>query len=154
MTYARLLLLVALLTGCREAARRVFTEPGVRFEGARVGSLGLEGGTLEVSLMISNQNPYALTANGANYRLLAGDSVEVGRGSTAQQVTVGPRDSARVTLPVEVSWRGLERVGRTALRDGSVEYRVIGEIEGDTPIGSRTFPIDARGRAKAPRLLR
>lgn len=154
MTYARLLLVAVLLTGCREAARRVFTEPAVRFDGARVASLGLEGGTLDVTLVISNQNPYALTANGANYRLLAGDSVEVGHGRTTQALTVAARDSARVVLPVEVSWRALERVGRTALRDGSVEYRVIGEIEADTPIGSRAIPVDARGRAKAPRLLR
>ena len=154
MTYARLLLLCALLGGCREAARRVFTPPDVRFDGARIASLGLEGGTLDVSLMIANPNPYPLTATGASYRLLAGDSVEVGRGSTSHPVRVGARDSARVVLPVELSWRALERVGRGALRDGDVEYRVIGEIEGDTPVGRHTFPIDARGRARAPRLPR
>ena len=154
MTYARLLLLCALLAGCREAARRVFTSPTVRFDGARVATLGLEGGTLDVTLTIANPNAYPLTATAASYRLLADDSVEVGRGSTSQAVRVGARDSARVVLPVELSWRALERVGRGALRDGDVDYRVVGEIEGDTPVGSHRFPIDARGRARAPRLGR
>ena len=154
MTYARLIPLLLLLAGCREAARRVFAQPTVRFDGANVASLGLEGGTLDVSLMVTNPNPWALTANRADYRLFAGDSVEVGRGSRSQPFTVGARDSARVVLPVELSWRSLDRVGRSALRDGSVEYRVIGEIEADTPLGGHAFPVDARGRAKLPRLGR
>lgn len=154
MRYARWLLLPLLLAGCREAARRVFTPPDVRFAGASVSSLGLDGGTLDVTLVVRNRNPYALTANGANYRLLAGDSAEVGRGSTVQPVTVAANDSAQVVLPVELSWRALERVGRSALRSGEIDYRVVGEIEVGTPVGARTVPVDARGRARAPRLGR
>ena len=154
MRHTRLLVLLLVLGGCREAARRVFAPPVVRFDGATVTGLGLEGGTLVVSLMVGNPNPYALTATGARYRLLAGDSAEVGNGSTTQRVSIAAGDSARVALPVALSWRALERVGRAALRSGEVEYRIVGEIDGDTPVGAHTFPFDARGRAKAPRLLR
>ena len=52
-------------------------------------------------------------------------------------------DSADVTLPLEVSWRGLRDVGRAALEGGAVPYRVVGTITADTPVGAHVFPVDA-----------
>ena len=106
-------------------------------------------------LNITNPNPYQLSAQRVSYRLLAGDSTEVGRGATTAAVAIGARDSALVHLPLDVSWRGLRTVGREVLSDGTVSYRVVGEIVADTPLGPHTFPFDQRGRFAAigaPRL--
>jgi LEA14-like dessication related protein len=138
-----------LAAGCKDVASRVFTQPVVIFRDVRVRGVGLQGGTVDVVLRVANPNPYALTATRATYQLLTGDSVEVGRGTAAQSYTVAARDSADVTLPLEVSWRGLRDAGRAALAGGAVPYRVVGTITADTPSGTHDFPIDARGRFAA-----
>jgi LEA14-like dessication related protein len=143
-----------LVTGCREAAERVFATPRVEFRGADVRTVGLGGGSLDVVLRLHNPNPYSLTATGARYRLFAGDSMQLGQGSTGDTVTVAARDSAEVRLPVELSWQALGRAASGAMRDGQIAYRVLGEVDVRTPIGTRTVPIDARGRARAPRIGR
>ena len=136
---------VTIVAGCKDVARRVFTQPTAAFRDVRVRGVGIQGGTVDVVLRVANPNPYALTATGATYQLLAGDSVEVGRGATTQAYTVPAHDSADVTLPLEVSWRGLRDVGRAALEGGAVPYRVVGTITADTPVGAHVFPVDARG---------
>ena len=138
--------LAAAGAGCRAAVERVFTPPSVGLRGVEVEGLGVGGASLAVTLSLANPNPYPLAATGASYRLLAGDSTEVGRGSVSTPLRVGARDSTLVRLPVDVSWSGLRRAGRGALRGGAVDYRVIGEVIANTPLGDRTVPIDARGR--------
>jgi len=150
----RALVPLLLLAGCRDAAERVFRTPTVEFRGADVRSVGLGGGSLDVVLRLHNQNPYALTATGARYRLFAGDSVPIGQGSTGDTVRVSARDSADVRLPVELSWQALGRAASGAMRDGQIAYRVVGEVDVRTPVGTRTVPVDARGRARAPRIGR
>lgn len=126
---------------------RVFTPPTVALRGVAVTGIGIGGAALGVTLVISNPNPYPLAATRASYRLLAGgDSTEVGRGNATQPLSVGANDSATVTLPLDVSWSGLQRAGRGALRGGAVDYRVVGEVVADTPLGERPIPLDARGR--------
>ena len=142
------------LAACREAAERVFSTPRVEFRGADIRNVGLGGGALDVVLRLHNPNPYSLTATGARYRLFAGDSMQLGQGSTGDTVTVPAGDSADVRLPVELSWQALGRAASGAMRDGQVAYRVQGEVDVRTPVGTRTVPIDARGRARAPRLGR
>ena len=135
---------------CNDVVKRVFTQPTVTFRDVRVRGVGLQGGTVDVVLRVANPNPYALSATGATYRLLVADSVEVGHGTPAQAYEVPANDSADVTLPLEVSWRGLQKVGRAALADGAVAYRVVGTITASTPVGAHDFPLDARGRFAAP----
>ena len=134
---------------CKDVANRVFTQPAVTFRDVRVRGVGLQGGTVDVVIRVANPNPYALTATRATYQLLTGDSVEVGRGTAAQAYTVAAHDSADVTLPLDVSWRGLREAGRAAIEGGAVPYRVLGTITADTPLGARDFPVDARGRFSA-----
>lgn len=150
---ASFLLLAA--PSCKDAVNRVFAQPTVAFRGVDVGSIGVTGGALDVVLRVSNPNPYQLSAKRVTYTLLAGDSTEVGRGATTQPVVIAARDSALVRLPLDITWRGLRDVGRRALADGTVAYRVVGEIDADTPVGAHTFPFDQRGRFAAlgaPRL--
>ncbi|HVE78374.1 MAG TPA: LEA type 2 family protein [Gemmatimonadaceae bacterium] len=148
------LAIVALLAlgACREAAERVFQPPRAEFRGVRIGGIGVGGASLEVALAVRNPNAFRLTATGATYRLMVEDSVEVGRGATTDTFTVAARDSAMVRLPLDVEWNALRRAVRGAAGDGQVEYRIVGEIRADTPVGTYPVPLDARGRARVPRL--
>jgi LEA14-like dessication related protein len=128
------------------AVERVVSPPSAALRGVQVTGVGLNGATLAVTLALANPNPYPLTAARASYRLLSGDSTEVGRGTAAEPLRVAANDSAVVTLPLEVNWNAFGRVGRGAVRGGAVEYRILGEVVAATPIGERAVPLDARGR--------
>lgn len=143
---------LAVLGACREVAERVFEPPRAEFRDVRIGGLGVAGASLEVALAVRNPNAFRLTATSASYRLLVEDSVEVGRGATTDTFTVAAHDSATVRLPLDVEWAALRRAVRGAAGDGRVEYRIVGEIRADTPVGTYPVALDARGRAKLPRL--
>lgn len=138
-----------ILGGCRAALDRVFTAPTVALRGVELTGLGLQGASLDVTLSIVNPNPYPLSAARASYRLLVADSTELGRGSAATPLRVAGDDSALVRLPLDVQWSAVSRAGRRALRGGVVDYRVIGEVVANTPLGERAIPIDAGGRFSA-----
>ena len=147
--------LAALALGaCREAAERVFTQPTRTGPTVRVGTIGITGGSLDVVTVVHNPNPYGLTARRASYRLMVRDSVEVGNGIVTEEFSVRARDSVEVILPLDVNWGGLRAAMREATGDGTVDYRLAGDVVMDTPIGDRTFPFDQRGRMSADVLRR
>lgn len=142
---------LALLGGCREAARSLFTAPIVTLRDVRVRSVGFTGTSLDVFLGIRNPNPYALTATGATYRLLVDDTTEIGHGTATDTATARAHDSTVVRLPLDVQWNELGAAGAEAITAGSVSYRVIGTVTVATPFGGHAIPIDARGRARLRR---
>ncbi len=109
-------------------------------------SLSLTGGTLSIELGIRNPNRFTLSSTHAEYKLMVDDSIEVGHGATNDTLVVAARDSATVTLPLDLSWKDLTKAGGGALAAGEVNYRIVGKITALTPIGAHDIPLDARGR--------
>ena len=140
-----LLLAAAGVVACGPIAERVFTTPNVVFRGVEVRTLGLRGGVVDALLLVRNPNRFGLTARRATYRLLVLDSVEVARGETTLPITVAARDSATVRLPVDITWQGLGAVGRAMVGNGTVAYRIVGDLEADVPMGTRRIPFDETG---------
>lgn len=147
---ARTVAVVGLLlaAGCGEVGRMVFTPPRAEFRGVSVRQLGLAGGTLDVYLQLTNPNGYALTATGARYQLFAHDSIEVGRGQSTDTVRIAAHDSATVRLPLDLSWGALQRAGVDVLRSGGATYRIEGDVDVKTPLGTYPVPLRARGEAR------
>lgn len=143
------------LAACAGIAERAFTRPAIAVRGVKVRSVGLGGGSLEVSLAIANPNPYPLPVKRATYSFALLDSTEVGRGESAAAFTLPAHDSAVVQLPLDVSWQGLRAVARDAVRDGAVDYRLTGSVTLDTPVGDPNVPFESAGRfIPPPALLR
>ena len=143
---AALAALVLAAPGCKRAARHVFKQPTVSFVGVALRRVDFGGGRVEVVLRVHNPNGYTLAAERATYRLLVRDSLEAGRGEVSQRLEVAGHDSATLRLPLDVRWNALGTVGRDALLGRAVDYRVVGAIVADTPIGDYTIPVDQRGR--------
>jgi len=149
-----LLLAVLACLACTSLAERAYTRPTIAVRGVKLRSVGLGGGSLQVSLAISNPNPYPLPVHRATYSFVLADSTEVGRGESAAAFTVPAHDSTVVQLPLDVSWQGLRAAGRDAARDGTVDYRLAGTVTLDTPLGDPNVPFTAVGRFTAPPSLR
>jgi LEA14-like dessication related protein len=142
-------------TACSKIAERAFTTPTIAVRGVKVRSVGLTGGSIEVSLAIVNPNPYPLPVQRATYNFALADSTEIGRGESAAAFTLPARDSAVVQLPVDVSWQGLRAAARDASLDGAIDYRFTGVVTLDTPLGNPDVPFEQVGRfTPPPSLLR
>jgi LEA14-like dessication related protein len=131
--------------GCATLGHGSFKEPIVHFQDARITGAGITGGSVEVRLSVYNPNGFKLDATRLTYKLMI-DSTTVGTGALAQPFKVEKNDSSIVTLPVSFSYAGLNAVGRQLMNNGTVNYRVLGDITVGTPLGHFTRPYDQTGR--------
>ena len=146
---ATVVALAALGGACATLGRAVFEEPVVTFRNLRVNGIGLDGGSLDVVLGVYNPNGYKLEATRLTYRLLVGDSVQLGMGALDSRFTVQEKDTMEVRLPITFSYRGLGAAGQQLLRSGTVNYRVQGDVTVSTPLGNFTRPYDRTGQFSA-----
>jgi LEA14-like dessication related protein len=130
--------LVIGLFGC--SVRR----PDVALANVHLGSVRLDGGTLDILLDISNPNRWNIDLRELTYAVSV-DDVPVGAGETDTRLVVPGGECLTVRLPVDVSWRGLGKAGRELL-SGEVEYRVVGRLTVGTPVGPVTRRFDRRSR--------
>ena len=139
---------VAALTlgGCATLGLGGFKQPVVKFNDVKIRGLGLSGGAADVVLNVYNPNGYNLNALRLTYKLMVGDSMELGNGALQNAFRVKDHDSTFVTIPVNFTYAGLGAAGRELVQSGSVNYRIIGDLTVDTPLGAFTRPYDQRGR--------
>jgi LEA14-like dessication related protein len=130
---------------CKTMGRQMLQEPVVTLRDVRLVGIGVTGGTLDIFLDIYNPNEFRLDGSRLTYEVFA-DSVSVGGGILNQQFTVQNGDTTEIRLPLTFTYAGLGAAARQIQNQGSVNYRVKGEIEVATPIGSFTRPYDQSGR--------
>lgn len=121
-----------------------FKEPVVTFRNVRVGGIGLDGGTLDIVLSVFNPNGYRLDASRMTYKLFV-DTLPLGSGAMDKHFSVPSRDSAEVELPLRLSWNGVNVAGRRLLHDGTVPYRVTGDLTVGSGVGDFTIRYDRAG---------
>lgn len=133
------------LGGCASLGIGGFKEPLVQFSDVKIRGLGLTGGALDVVLNVYNPNGFDLNATRLTYRLMVEDK-DLGSGVLDRAFRVRNKDSTFVTIPMDFTYAGLGVAGRQLLQSGSINYRVLGDITVDTPVGRYTQPYDQRGR--------
>jgi LEA14-like dessication related protein len=114
-------------------------QPEVWLEGARLASVGITGGVVDVRLSIHNPNRFAVEARGLTYQLEVRDPVAdrwvpFTDGRLDGELRVGGRDTVEVTIPVEFSYRGLNEALRALVDRGSFDYRLAGVVELQGPV--------------------
>ncbi len=122
-----------------------FYRPAIHLQDVRMAGVGLTGGGMDVVLDLYNPNSYELYSPRVRYRLFV-DDVQLATGNYVTDIVVAPRDSARVRVPVTLSYTQLGNAGRAVLSRGTVDYRVVGDITVGTPHGRRTSAYDRMGR--------
>ena len=150
LTAQRLALVSALvlsLTGCRSLARAAFVPPEVAVADTKVRNIGLRGGALDVSLRVENPNDFRLDVAGVRYVVWV-DSTQVATGNVERVVTLLPRSTTLVEVPVEFLLEALRVVMVRFMSSGTVPYRVTGEFRYVTPFGSLTRPFESGGTVR------
>lgn len=146
---ARAILVGALLSlgGCRSLARAAFIPPEVTVADTKVRSIGLRGGALDVSLRVENPNDFRLDVAGVRYVVWV-DSTQVATGTVDRLVTLPPRSTTLVEVPVEFVLGALRVVMVRFVASGTVPYRVTGEFQYVTPFGRLTRPFESGGTVR------
>jgi LEA14-like dessication related protein len=140
---------VLLIAGCGS----MFREPKITLENVRVGGLGLQGGTLLVSLQVENPNSFNLSSEALKYQLSVRDPsalgdtvwVDFASGSFDEPFTVRGGETKAIEIPVEFNYAGLGGASSSILRNGTFTYRALGSVDVHTPIGTRSVPFQKRG---------
>lgn len=114
-------------------------QPQVWLSGARLVSLGIRGGVIDVELGVHNPNRFMLRADGLTYDLKVqspdgGDWLDFAEGRVDETLRVEPGDTAAVVVGVEFSYSGLDGAIRGLLDRGSFEYRVSGLVAVEEPV--------------------
>ena len=127
--------LVAVLAGCMPRVE----QPDVWMTGARLVSLGIRGGVIDVELAVYNPNRFALRADGLTYDLDfrepgGEDWLDFAEGRVDQRLRVPSGDTATVVVPVEFGYGALGGALRSLLDRGSFEYRVDGIVAVEEPV--------------------
>jgi LEA14-like dessication related protein len=145
----------ALLASCAallvSACAVLFESPRVNIANVRVLSVGLIGGTAEVSLNVVNPNGFDLTAEEVRYRLSFADAESVSgwrtltQGETEKAVEVAAKDSTTVRLEMPFRFSDLGRAVTSLLGRGELQYRLDGDVKFDAPIRDMRVPFDRRG---------
>jgi LEA14-like dessication related protein len=137
--------LAAAAGGCATLARQAFREPVVSVREVRLNGLGFSGGSVDLALAVYNPNNYRLDATRITYRLLF-DTVTFATGALTEHQSVQARDTLRVVIPVNFTYRGVGEAGRQILNTGSVNYRLLGDVTVGSPLGNFTVPYNTAGR--------
>ena len=133
------------VSGCKTFGRSAFAAPKVTFQEMRLNGLGLTGGSLDVVLNVDNPNGYRLDATRMTYKLFI-DTIPFGQGTVDQHITVDEKSQTTVRIPVNFTYSGVGAAGRALIQNGTVPYRVTGDLTVATPIGNFTRPYDMTGR--------
>jgi LEA14-like dessication related protein len=129
---------------CGGLGRGGFREPVVNFKDVRVGGLGLNGGTLNIVLSVYNPNGFRLDASRLTYQLLV-DTLPLGSGAMDKHFSVASNDSTDVELPLRFTWSGANSAIRDLINNGSVPYRVLGDLTVGSGVGDFTIQYDRTG---------
>lgn len=129
---------------CGGLGRGGFRDPLVNFKDVRVGGIGLNGGTLNIVLSVYNPNSFRLDASRLTYQLLV-DTLPVGSGAMDKHFTVAGNDSTDVELPLRFTWAGAGGAVRDLINNGTVPYRVLGDLTVGSGVGDFTVQYDRTG---------
>lgn len=144
---------VLVSASCGGLGKGGFRDPIVTFKNVQVGGIGLTGGTLDVILSVYNPNGYRLDASRITYKVMV-DSLDVGAGALDKHFSVPSNDSADVVLPLRFSWNGVNAAGRELMKNGTIPYRVLGDLTVGSGVGDFTIQYDRTGNFNSLGALR
>lgn len=126
-----LALLCSLTLGCKSLEGLGVKNPTAVVHNMNVRDIGAEGFTMDFDIEVDNPNGFALPLTNTDYRVaLAG--VDALSGDIAPAGSIPANGSARVTLPINVTYQQLLEVGEAlASSNGKVPYRFNASLGAD-----------------------
>ena len=136
-----------LVVGCAAFLR----QPEIRFDGLRLMSLNLAGGTIEARFAVYNPNRYALRTAAITYELELGNTdgaavpwLRLASGEVREAMRIAAGDTAVLAVPVTFRYQDVGAALRAVLSRRTVDYRVSGTVSIAEPM-RRSVPYRRTG---------
>ena len=124
-----LVLLVCLvLSACSSGGIKGIAEtPKVQVHKVEMGNFNLSGGSAIFVLNISNPNSFPIPLTGFDYGLQL-NGIQVANGVKEQRVTIGPKQSQKIEVPLSLSFSNMLNMLPNLLRNRKVNYTLGGSL--------------------------
>ncbi len=121
------LILLMFTSACAFMQRQAFAPPEVAVSRVRLAGIGSQGGMIDIELAVFNPNHFRLDALSVRYRVMV-DTIKLAEGSIDNRVTLLPRDSTRVHIPVTFGFREVLAVGQRRAKQ-LLPFDLMGELK-------------------------
>ncbi len=132
------------LGSCASLGRGAFQEPEVSLRGVTVRGVGLQGGSLDLELMVRNPNRFNVQGTRLEFALDV-EGERFGVATFEDPFALPQGEWTPLIVPLRFEWAGLGAAARAALGYGEVAYRLSGAATLRTPLGRRVVPFARRG---------
>ncbi len=154
LTFGRVVTTLVLLTGCATIQQIAsFARPEFAVERVELTGLGLQGGSFNLVLDVTNPNAYDLPTTRFNVSIDLEDT-HFGNVDVDDAPTLTKNASTTVVVPVRFTWGGVGAGARALLLRGAVRYVVNTRVELDTPLGTRAVNTQLEGEVPLVELRR
>ena len=124
-----LLVFVSLwLSGCSSSGiKGVVERPTVKVHKVTLDNFDLSGGNATFILNIQNPNSFPIPLAGFDYGLSL-NGVKVADGNKEHRVTIGAKQSQKISVPLKLSFTNIMRMIPGVLRNKNLDYALDGSI--------------------------
>lgn len=98
-----------------------------------------------LDLDVQNTNSFNLTLKSFNYKVYLRDE-EIGSGRLEKELLIASSSTTKIQAPVGAKFKDLNTIMKVVLTDGDLPYKIEGNAEVKTILGSTRFPFTKEGR--------
>lgn len=143
--------LTAIAPNCASLSS-AFAEPTAELGEVQITAIGLQGGTLNLLVDITNPNSFDLRGVGLELAVDL-DGTEFGQATYPSSIQLTKNDVTRIELPLDFRWTGVGAGARSLLNSGKVPYTLRGTVNVDTPIGQQPVSLSTEGSVDLRRMI-
>ncbi len=144
-----LLLLLALLTGCKLLVK----EPVVTVKDLSVVSLTGAGAGMELRLNVQNPNAFDLSLLGYSYQLTVLER-PLATGVAREEIKFPSGGQTELRIPIKISYADLLEIFNRKPDPENIPYQLSAALNLDTPLGKMTVPVQRSGTYAIPKQYR
>lgn len=119
--------------------------PEISVESVKVDHLSVTGASMIFDIQLKNENGFALNPKGLDYSVRLGGK-EMAEGKVRDIGAISHHGATRLRIPLRIDFMKMGQAAFSALRGGSTDYEIAGELNFDTPgKWDRTVPFQKVG---------
>ncbi|HUK56080.1 MAG TPA: LEA type 2 family protein [Nitrospiria bacterium] len=122
----------------------MITRPTVSIQEVHVTGLSLTGATLTVLVELENPNGFGVTVTTFTYSVALNDR-PFAQGAAAGPISIKRRSITPVSVPLQTTFKDLEKGLKSLTGSDTVEYRIEGSLAVQSFLGRLEFPYRRTG---------
>jgi len=141
----RIFLLSVFSVSLSSCVNWIMEAPSFTLRGIALQPLSLTEMNILLDLDVQNTNSFNLTLKSFNYKVYLRDE-EIGSGSLEKELLIASASTTKIQAPVGAKFKDLNTIMKVVLTDGDLPYKIEGNAEVKTILGSTRFPFTKEGR--------